>query len=90
MVVENLGKYGSIILLHLYNNGKIMISDARHLGMGYGTFYRSLIPLLQMDLIKEKKSSSGAKRVFVLTDLGKKVASKLKEIDELLNSVAKP
>ncbi|MEM2739461.1 MAG: hypothetical protein QXQ29_01490 [Candidatus Bathyarchaeia archaeon] len=83
-MIEDISRHGITILLFLLTQEKIIVSDARRLNIGYSTFYRSLIPLIRMGLIEEE--GEGARKVFKLTELGRQVALKLKEVDDLLRS----
>lgn len=86
-MIEDISRHGVTILLFLLTQERIIVSDARRLNIGYSTFYRSLIPLIRMGLIEEE--GEGVRKVFKLTDLGRQVALKLKEVDDLLKTSVK-
>jgi predicted transcriptional regulator len=83
-LIEDISRHGITILLFLLTQERVVVSDARRLNIGYSTFYRSLIPLIRMGLIKEE--GEGARKAFKLTELGRQVALKLKEVDDLLKT----
>ena len=85
VLVEKLSGHSFKLLLFALKSGGIKVSDARLLGMGYSTFYRNLIPLIEFGLLRESEIV-GSKKIYMLTDLGKDVAFRLKEIDGLLVS----
>lgn len=87
-MIEDISKHGILILLSLLIQEKVTVSDARRLNIGYSTFYRSLIPLIRMGLIEEE--GEGARKAFRLTEFGKQIALKLKEVDDLLKASVKP
>ncbi|MCS7113175.1 MAG: hypothetical protein RMJ00_05055 [Nitrososphaerota archaeon] len=86
-MIEDISRHGVTILLFLLTQERVIVSDARRLNIGYSTFYRSLIPLIRMGLIEEE--GEGVRKVFKLTDLGRQVALKLKEVDDLLKTSVK-
>ena len=88
VLIEKLSGHSFKLLLYALKSGGVKVSDARLLGMGYSTFYRNLIPLIELGLLREAKVV-GSKKIYMLTNLGKDVALKLKEIDGLLVSYLK-
>lgn len=86
-LIEDISRHGVTILLFLLTQERVIVSDARRLNIGYSTFYRSLIPLIRMGLIEEE--TEGARKAFKLTELGRQVALKLKEIDDMLKASVK-
>lgn len=86
-MIEDISRHGITILLFLLTKERVVVSDARRLNIGYSTFYRSLIPLIRMGLIEEE--GEGARKAFKLTELGRQVALKLKEVDDLLKTSAR-
>jgi len=83
-LIEDISRHGITILLFLLTQERVVVSDARRLNIGYSTFYRSLIPLIRMGLIEEE--GEGARKAFKLTELGRQIALKLKEVDDLLKT----
>lgn len=83
-MIEDISRHGITILLFLLTQERVVVSDARRLNIGYSTFYRSLIPLIRMGLIEEE--GEGARKAFKLTELGRQIALKLKEVDDLLKT----
>jgi len=83
LVVERLGDNELKLLIHLIKTGSMKVSDARSLGMGYGTFYRALYTLRDLNLVKEEVIK-GVERRIRLNEKGEKVAEKLLEIDRIL------
>ena len=83
LVVERLGDNELKLLIHLIKTGSMKVSDARSLGMGYGTFYRALYTLKDLQLIEED-ITKGVERRIRLSEKGRKVAEKLLEIDRIL------
>jgi len=91
MVISIIGKVGETgirILLLLRELKKAHIREiSRRLEVGYSTIYRALYDLRSLGLIDEK--TDGLRRFIVLTEKGKIVADKLREIEDLLRESTK-
>jgi len=66
--------------MHLDTEGETVLSKFLDLGLGYGTIYRALGALEIMKLTTER--SSGNRRLISLSEKGKVVAKRLKELDD--------
>ncbi|MGF3498656.1 MAG: hypothetical protein ACQXXL_03410 [Candidatus Methanosuratincola sp.] len=85
-MIEELGESGMKMLMML-NKGPAKLSDFKiELGMGSEAIYRCLVILLKHNIIKEEEDVKGNKRIFSLTEKGKKVAEYLKAAQDLLES----
>jgi predicted transcriptional regulator len=73
------------ILLHLRTKEASITDLVQKAKINQSALYSALPKLLEMELIKEKNSKSFPfKRMFKLTENGKKVAKHLLEIEEIL------
>ena len=77
----------SIILIVLLDHGELSYSDIKEkTGLPTHTAYRTLNSLLKNNLIEEKREEEfPRRRLFKLTDRGRKIAEKLVEIEDILN-----
>ena len=79
-LIEELGRTGIKILLILYEEDNLPISEIWRRGVGHSSFYNALITLKSMNLVKEERK--GNMRLIKLTPLGREVAEQLKMLDQ--------
>lgn len=81
-LAEKLDRPTILILFYLEKGSAYIRELSSELNMSNTTVYNALLTLVQLGLISEKRERG--KRVIYLTDKGKKVVSKLKELDKLI------
>ena len=85
-LIERLAEAEVKILLLLYSRGRLKLTDfPRLLEASYTTVYKALGNLKLLKLVEE--DVEGRKRVFKLSQHGRFVTDKLKEIDEYLEAL---
>lgn len=85
-LIEELGESGMKILMML-NKGPAKLSDFKiELGMGSEAIYRCLVILLKHNIIKEEEDVKGNRRIFSLTEKGKKISNLIIEANKLFES----
>lgn len=83
-LIEKLAEAEVKILMELQDGKEMVLSKFIGLKIGYGTIYRALGNLEIMGLTSER--ADGNRRFLSLTEKGKVVATKLKDIDIYLKS----
>jgi len=81
-LIERLAEAEVKMLMHLLDKVEIPLTDFTELHLGYGTVYRALGNLKEMNLVKER--SRGIARLISLTEKGTYVAEKLRELDDYI------
>ena len=79
-LIEEIGRAGIKILLILYDENQLPISEIWRRGVGHTTFYNALGKLKTLGLVEEERI--GNTRLIKLTPLGKEVAKQLKTLDQ--------
>jgi predicted transcriptional regulator len=81
-MLEEVGETGLKILLFLYQRRAKFTDFKKDLGAGNEAVYRAVLILERHGLIIERRE--GKKRMFELSEKGKKVAEKMNEAEKIL------
>jgi predicted transcriptional regulator len=81
-MLEEVGETGIKILLFLYKKRAKLTDFKEELGAGYEAVYRAVLILERHKLINEH--CEGKKRVFELSEKGKRIAEKMTEAEKIL------
>lgn len=83
-MLEEVGETGIKILLFLHEGRAKLTDFKKELGMGYAGIYNAVAMLLKHGLVKEYHE--GKARYFELTPVGKQVAEKIWEAEQILRA----